>query len=137
MGALPALVSAAALAVAAPSGAATGDPLLRLRQSGEAACLPAEPFFCENVHVRCSGRSSVRTFPFALRAAGGSVELVTTAQEFQLAYRDARVEWDQDGSYVLLLPRGMNGYVKLHAGGSYVFRHYIGSLGVMSLGSCR
>jgi hypothetical protein len=79
----------------------------------------------------------VRTFPFALRSTAGSVEVVTAAQEFQRTYQDAEVEWDKEGTYVLLLPRGTNGYVKLLADGKYVFRHYIGSAGVMALGTCR
>jgi hypothetical protein len=121
------------LAVAAAADA----PLDTLRQGGEVSCRSPEPFFCENVHVRCAGRTAVETFPFALRAASGSVELVTAAQEFQRTYQDAKVEWGEGGSYVLLMPRGANGYVKLLADGKYVFRHYIGSLGVMSLGTCR
>lgn len=132
MRALLALVSV----VAFPAGAA-GDPLLTLRQGGEVACRSPEPFFCENVHVRCAGRTSVPAVPFVLRAAASSVELVSEAQEVQRTYRGARVEWDEEGTYVLLLPRQANGYVKLLADGKYVFRHYIGSLGVMSLGACR
>lgn len=119
-----------------PAGAAD-DPLRTLRQGGEVSCRSPEPFFCENVHVRCAGRTSVETFPFTLRAASGSVEMVTAAQEFQRDYQSAEVEWDAAGSYVLLLPTRAKGYVKLLADGKYVFRHYIGSLGVMSLGSCR
>lgn len=122
---------------AAPAAGTAGTPLLELRQGGEVSCQAKEPFFCENVHVRCSGRTSVRTFPFALRSAAGTVELVTATQEFQRGYQDASVEWDEDGTYVLLLPKRTNGYVKLLADGQYVFRHYIGSLGVMSLGACR
>lgn len=118
--------------------AETADsPLLKLKQGAEVSCQAKEPFFCENVHVRCSGRTSVRTFPFALRPAAGAVELVTATQAFQRGYRDASVQWDKDGTYVLLLPKGTNGYLKLLADGQYVFRHYIGSVGVMSLGTCR
>lgn len=125
------------LAGAAPAAAAADAPLLKLRQGGEVSCRAKEPVFCENVHVRCSGRTSVRTFPFALRAAAGTVELVSAAQAFQRRYQDASVEWDKDGTYVLLQPKRTNGYLKLLADGQYVFRHYIGSVGVMSLGTCR
>jgi hypothetical protein len=121
------------LAVAAAADA----PLDTLRQGGEVSCRSPEPFFCENVHVRCAGRTSVPAEPFVLRAAAGSVELASEAPEVQRTYRGARVEWDGEGTYVLLLPRQANGYVKLLADGKYVFRHYIGSLGVMSLGTCR
>lgn len=131
------VVSGLALVCLALPAGAVDAPLEKLRQGGEVSCRSPEPFFCENVHVRCAGRTSVETFPFTLRAASGSVELVTAAQEFQRAYQGAEVEWDREGTYVLLMPRGANGYVKLLADGKYVFRHYIGSAGVMSLGSCR
>jgi hypothetical protein len=130
--ALVALVWVAAF----PAGAAD-DALRTLRQGGEVSCRSPEPFFCENVHVRCAGRTSVPAVPFVLRAAAGSIELVSEAPEVQRTYQDAKVEWGEGGSYVLLMPRGANGYVKLLADGKYVFRHYIGSLGVMSLGTCR
>lgn len=91
------------------------------------------------MHVRCSGQTSVATFEFTLRATGntGTVELVTAAAEFQQRYENADVEWDKDGGYVLLSPKAANGYVKLLADGKYVFRHYIQSTGVMSLGQCK
>jgi hypothetical protein len=122
---------------AAAAAGAADAALLKLRQGGEVSCQATEPFFCENVHVRCGGRTSVRTFQFALRSAAGSVELVTATQEFQRRYENANVEWDKDGTYVLLRPKATNGYVKLLADGKYIFRHYIQSLGVMSLGHCR
>jgi len=120
------------------SAAATADgPLLTLRQGGEVSCRPAEPFFCENVHVRCAGRTAVQTFPFALRSAAGSLALVTEAPDFRRRYENADVEWDRDGTYVLLQPKGAHGYLKLLADGKYVFRHYLQGRGVMSLGRCR
>lgn len=122
------------------AGAAAGaadDVLHTLRLDGEVSCRPAEPFFCENVHVRCAGRTAVRTFPFGLRWAAGALALVSEVQEFQQRYENADVEWDKDGTYVLLQPRGAPGYLKLLADGKYVFRHYLQGAGVMSLGRCR
>ena len=125
------------LSFVATAVAAADDPLQTLRQGGEVSCRSEEPFFCENVHVRCAGRTTVPTFPFVLRSAAGSVELVTEASEFQQRYAHAAVSWDEDGTYVLLQPKGAPGYVKLLAGGKYVFRHYRQGAGVMSLGRCR
>lgn len=125
------------LGVAGAAAGAAQGPLATLRQDGEVSCRPAEPYFCENVHVRCAGRTVVRTFPFALRSAAGSVALVSEAAEFQQRYENAGVQWDKDGTYVLLQPRGAPGYVKLFADGKYVFRHYLQGVGVMSLGHCR
>lgn len=132
-----------ALASYCHASAAASDPagvsLSRLRQGGEVSCQPTLPYFCENVHVRCVGRTPVATFQFRLRGASGTgaVELVTASEEFERQYENAHVEWDGDGSYVLLVPRGASGYLKLLADGKYVFRHYIQSRGVMSLGACR
>lgn len=113
--------------------------LLKRQQATEVSCLPTLPHFCENMHVRCSGRTPVATFEFKLRTKAGTstVELLTAAEEFQQRYENANVEWDKDGGYVLLTPQAANGYVKLLADGKYVFRHYIHSAGVMSLGHCK
>ena len=136
------LVSGFAWLGANAAGAAneTADAaLLKLRQAGEVSCQPTLPYFCENMHVRCSGQTSVPTFEFMLRATSstGSLELATTSEEFQQRYENANVEWDKDGGYVLLWPKAANGYVKLLSDGRYVFRHYIQSRGVMSLGQCK
>ncbi|MDH4093177.1 MAG: hypothetical protein OEV81_00145 [Betaproteobacteria bacterium] len=122
----------------AGAAAAADDVLHALRQHGQVSCRSEEPFFCENVHVRCAGRTAVQTFPFVLRATAGSVTLVTEAPEFQRQYENADLEWAGDGSYILLQPKGVQGYVKLLADGKYVFRHYLQQgVGVMSLGRCR
>lgn len=125
--------------VAAAANEPPSATLSKLRQGGEVSCQPTLPYFCENMHVRCVGQAPVATFQFRLRGASGtgSVELVTAPDEFERQYENAQVEWDKDGSYVLLMPRGASGYLKLLADGKYVFRHYIQSRGVMSLGACR
>jgi len=123
--------------------AAASDPVdaafARLQEGGEVSCQPTLPYFCENMHVKCVGQTPVATFQFRLRGASGtgSVELVTASEEFERRYENAHVEWDKDGGYVLLVPRGASGYLKVLADAKYVFRHYIQSRGVMSLGACR
>lgn len=109
------------------------------RQAGEVACTPTLPYFCENMHVRCAGRTTVPTFEFKLRttASAGPVQLLAASEEFQKIYENADVEWGKDGDYVLLSPKAAKGYVKLVSDGKYVFRHYLQSVGVMSLGHCR
>ena len=89
--------------------------------------------------MRCSGKTPLPTFEFKLRTTGstGLVQLLTASEEFQRVYENANVEWDKDGDYVLLSPKATNGYVKLMSDGKYVFRHYIQSVGVMSLGRCK
>lgn len=127
-------------AVGAAGASESADSvLLRLRHGGEVSCRPTLPYFCENMHVRCSGQTSVPAFPFRLRTTGGAatLELAAAAEDLHREYQDAILEWASDGSHVLLWPRGASGYVKLGSDGKYVFRHYIQSRGVMSLGSCK
>jgi len=114
------------------------SPLLELRKGEELSCRPTLPHFCENMHVRCAGQTEVATFPFKLRGASGlnSIALMASDEDKQRQYEDARVEWAEDGSYLLLSARSGKGYVKLLADGNYVFRHYIQDRGVMSLGHC-
>ena len=136
------LAFAAFLAMAsatAISSEAEPPAILKLRQGGELSCEPALPHFCENVHVRCAGKTAVATFPFKLRAAPGSksVALVAQDEEDQRIYVGASSVWAEDSSYLLLSPRSANGYVKLSSDGKYVFRHYILGRGVMSLGLCK
>jgi hypothetical protein len=113
--------------------------LLKLRQGGAVSCQPTLPYFCENVHVRCSRRTSVATFPFELRVTGitGTLEAAPAAEEVQRQYENAVVEWSKDGDYVLLAPTASNGYLKVLSDGKYIFRHYVQNAGVMSLGHCK
>lgn len=124
---------------AAVASVTDDDVLLKLRQGGAVSCQPTLRYFCENVHVRCSGRTSVPTFSFELRVKGstGTLEPASAAEEFQRLYENAIVEWDKDDDYVLLAPRASNGYLKVLADGKYIFRHYVQNAGVMSLGHCK
>jgi hypothetical protein len=139
--ALHRLTAAAAWALVGATVAASEaerPPLLALRQGAELSCQPALPYFCENVHVRCVGLTTVAASPFKLRVAAGSPTVALVIDdENQARYQDAEVEWAEDGSYLLLSPRSANGYVKLLADGKYIFRHYIQGRGVMSLGHCK
>lgn len=139
--ALHRLTTAAAWALVGATAAASEaerSPLLALRHGGELSCQPALPHFCENVHVRCTGLTTVATSAFKLRVAAGSPSVaLVIGDENQARYQDAEVEWAEDGSYLLLSPRSANGYVKLLADGKYIFRHYTQGRGVMSLGHCK
>ena len=134
-------IAAAFAVVNTDAASAEEEPaaILKFRQGGELSCEPALPHFCENVHVRCAGQTTVATFPFKLRAVPGgkSVVLVAQDEEGQRNYAGASSEWAEDSSYLLLLPNSTSGYVKLSSDGKYVFRHYIQGRGVMSLGRCK
>ena len=124
------------------AGASDGDVLrsavAKLAASGEVSCRPALPFFCGNMHVSCAGLTSIATFPFKLRATAvlGTIEAAPGTESLRGAYENGRVEWDPAGTYVIVLPSGGGGYVKLLADGSYSFRHYAQHGAAMSLGHC-
>ena len=119
--------------------AAEPSAVLALREGGELSCEPTLPYFCENMHVSCAGRTQVSTFPFKLRhvPGGSSVALRSDDEESQSKYADGLLVWAEDGSSLLYSPRDANGYIKLLANGKYALRHYIGGRGIMSLGQCK
>jgi hypothetical protein len=127
------LVAASTSAAAPPA-----DALSTLKREGRITCRPADPFFCANVHVSCVGRTTVATFPFALRIAptGAALEAPPGAEGFVEQYSAAQVDWDAEGLSVIVRPARSNGYIKLFQDGRYVFRHYPQAEGVMSLGRC-
>lgn len=124
-----------------PAGAidAPRNVLAALEQAGSVACQPLLPFFCANIHVSCAGRSTLATFAFTLRATEthGSIESAADTAGMQEQYADGRVEWSRAEGYVIVRPREGNGYVKLLADGSYIFRHYSQYAATMSIGRCR
>jgi hypothetical protein len=103
------------------------------------SCEPMLPYFCENMHVSCAGRTTIAALPFKLRMAPGInyVALVCEDQDSQGKYAGASHEWAEDGNSLLFSPRNASGYIKLLKNGSYALRHYIVGRGVMSLGQCR
>ena len=128
---------------AAPGFAAGSDApqsaTAKLTQAGEISCQPVFPVFCSNIHVACSGPSSMKTFPFKLRATttAGSIESNSDTGGIREQYENARVEWESGGASVILRPRQASGYVKLLSDGTYVIRHYVAPhTATMSRGNC-
>ena len=125
--------------VTTTAGPQPADALSRLKHERQIACQPSAPYFCANVHVSCSGRTTVPTFPFSLRitpTGGGALEAPPGSAVFVEQYSDAQVEWSTEGLYVIVRPARSSGYIKLFRDGKYVFRHYPQHEGVMSLGQC-
>jgi len=102
-------------------------------------CRPALPYFCANIHVSCSGRTAIRTFPFRLRvnADRGWIEPEADTAGMRALYENARVDWGEKEMYLILRPREGAGNINLLANGKYSFRHYVQDGGVMSYGHCR
>jgi len=122
----------------AAEDAASPSAIAKLAQTGELSCRPSLPAFCNNVHVSCSGQTSIKTFPFKLRAtpSQGTIESAPETEALRTLYENARIEWDSQGRYVLLLAQQASGYIKLLADGSYSFRTYAQGVGAMSIGRC-
>lgn len=133
---------AAALALSLAAGLAgtkeSRSAVTKLAQAGAISCQPAHPVFCSNIHVSCSGPSSLKTFSFKLRATRtqGSIEGPADTAGVAEQYANGRVEWNDKDGYVILRPRQANGYLKLLADGSYSFRHYSQHDATMSRGHC-
>jgi hypothetical protein len=134
-------ILASALSVSAGFAAGGDAPRTTtslLVQAVEVDCQPALPYFCGNIHVACSGRTEIRTFPFTLRAnsSRGWIESKSDTSGIRKSYENGSVDWGKDGTYVILRPQGRAGYIKLLANGKYSFRHYSQDTGIMSYGSC-
>jgi len=127
-----------AAAAAWCSAAEATDLLAKVRASGEVSCQPSHPVFCANVHVTCVGPTRTSTFPFHLRATAtsGTVTPVGEAAALDGLYSNAIATWDAPTQSLILTPAASNGYVRLQSDGRYVFRYYVGAVGVMSLGRC-
>jgi hypothetical protein len=123
----------------AAAGVASQTAVTTLAQTGEMSCQPSQPFFCENMHVSCSGQTSMETFAFKLRATRtrGSIEVAAEHELMRKLYENGSAEWDREGTYVILFPRPESGYIKLASDGTYSFRHYTQQGGVMAIGHCK
>ena len=126
-------------AQAVPALAAPESVTSALARTGTASCKPALAFFCRNIHVRCSGRSTIPTFAFDITINAGQAVLKPTGDngEATMAPRSGPVEWANDQAYVIVWLRPRPGYLKIAADGRYIFRHYFRDTGYMSYGSCR
>ena len=135
-----ALCVAVSSVIAVAAGSETPPTALsRLAQTGEVSCRPSLPYFCGNLHVACAGRTSIETFSFRLRATRthGGIETDPEHEPLRKPYENGPVEWDGEGTYVILRPTAENGYIKLLADDTYSFRHYTQQGAVMSTGRCR
>ncbi len=130
------LVPFAAFAADAAAGKAIG----KLLEGGELQCEPSMPVFCANIHVSCAIPSSIKSFPFRLRAVRdrGSITAPASADaDVVQPYRDGpRITWAADDTYVILEPREGKGYLKFNADGSYNIRYYLRNDVWMVRGSC-
>ena len=120
--------------------AQASDGFTKLKNEVQVTCQPGQIFFCTNMHVSCSGKTNVPTFPFTLRARGKTVELSapTGFEVFNQLYVASHVQWGVEALYAVVTPVDSAGYIKIFQNGNYVFRYYPSKQadGIMSLGKC-
>ncbi len=95
-------------------------------------CSPAEPFFCENIHIGCAGRSKLDTLAFTL-------------DRKQVVFDDA-TRWtvnladnflpNEKGDSALVLRHGKD-WIRLTADGRFSQRIYRKGKALMTRGTCR
>ena len=119
--------------------AQSADPIAQLKSGKQLICIPEETVFCSNVHVNCAGRTKISTFTFKLQVKANTLAFGVPSEfkEFTENYQASKLEWDEQGNFVVLIPSDNKGYIKLTNDGRYVFRHYPRQQeGVMSIGKC-
>jgi hypothetical protein len=119
--------------------AQSADPIAQLKSGKQLICIPEETVFCSNVHVNCAGRTKIPTFTFKLQVKANALafSVPNEFKEFTENYKVTKLEWDEQGEFIVITPSDNKGYIKLTNDGRYVFRHYPRQQeGVMSIGKC-
>ena len=94
------------------------------------ACTPALPFYCENIHVGCAGRSELATLPFRVTPTETGAEVTADGQEAV----PARVARDRSG-FVLRLDSSRD-WIRIEGDGRYSTRIYRDDVALMTRGAC-
>jgi hypothetical protein len=119
------------------TSSASSSVLTTLAKEGAVSCQPALRYFCANIHVSCSGRSSISAFPFEILIHGGQAEISADNQTMAGLLRDKHsFHWSSDGRYLLIKFRFNQGYLKVSESGKYSFRYYQAGSALMSQGRC-
>lgn len=93
-------------------------------------CRPALPYFCGNIHVSCSGATTLPTRRFVLSVAG-------TSARVDFAGAPAPVRGTASGEHDLVVRlEGGRDWIRIHADGRYSHRVYRERGPVMSRGTC-
>jgi hypothetical protein len=127
------IVSLLALSLATPSLTTADSVTAELARTGAVTCRPTLKHFCRNIHVGCSGRSSIATFTFVVTTQDGQARVQATPVAGEV--RSGPIEWTDDYAIVWLRPTP--DYIKVTADGNYSFRHYANGTAYMSYGNCR
>ena len=116
---------------------ATPDPVIeRLARKETVYCRPAIDVYCRNIHVSCSGRSTIPTAPFEARIRDGRARLEQDAGTPSAVDEARPVEWAEDRSSVIVRLRPAPGYLKILSDGTYSQRIYLRETAYMSYGRC-
>lgn len=125
-------------AQAVPVLAAPQSVTAELARTGTATCEPARAFFCENIHLGCSGRSTIPTVSFDIKIKAKHAWLKQTpdTSEPTMAPRSGPIEWANVDAYVIVWLRPRPDYLKISSDGRYSFRHTSRGMATMSNGTC-
>ena len=113
--------------------------LTKLAKEGDVNCNPALRYFCANIHVGCSGRTSIPTFPFSILLINKQVQIkaAMNSPEIRDLFKDKyNIYWAQNSDYILIHFHARRGYIKVLENGKYRFRYYRNGFAVMSYGWC-
>ncbi len=131
------LIAPASAALAAAAGAES--VVATLARGGRVSCRPVLPYYCENIHIGCAGRTTISARPFTLAVEEDRVSLIYQARGSQTTdpVRAGRIAFADELSYAIVRLGPSADYVRINADGTYSFRLYLRGLGNMSYGSCR
>lgn len=111
----------------------------RISRTGRATCEPRLKYFCENIHIGCSGRSAIPTAAFTVVVNGDNAlleRLVDSATPVSTGPPGA-ISWPEGGAYAIVRFPGAPGYLKISSDGTYSMRRYSSGTAYMAYGSCR
>ena len=90
------------------------------------SCVPALPFYCQNIHVGCAGRSATRTEAFRVQSA----KVVFEAENAW----EVRTQTDRGAT--ILWRKGHADWIRIEPDGRFSLRRY-SRTPLMTRGTCR
>lgn len=109
----------------------------KLLRSGVVACKPRVTHYCRNIHIGCSGRSRIETYPFVVTLDGRSARISDARPEGDQPVRPGRVEPARDLEHIAVWLDPPPEAIKLNADGTYSYRIRWRGVDYNSYGRCR
>jgi hypothetical protein len=100
---------------------------LALEADASTKCTPALPFYCENIHIGCAGRSKISTQGFTFREQSVVFENGTVWNVRPREDRKALILWRQDN----------DDWIRIEENNRFSLRRYDHGRALMMRGHCR